>query len=125
MFRGEAFISRIALGELYYGARKSGNVKANVEKINDFSANTVIIPCDLKTSWYYGIIKTVLKIKGKPIPENDIWVTAIAQQYDPRHSSTRWRYTGNTTLGFLNGTWAPGSNYMDKIIQFANQIYGY
>ncbi|MDD3628890.1 MAG: PKD domain-containing protein, partial [Actinomycetota bacterium] len=45
--------------------------------------------------------------------------------YDPRHSSTHWRYTGDTTLGFLNGRWAPGSNYTDKIILFANQIYGY
>ena len=75
----EVFIPCIALGELYYGARKSGNVKANVEKINDFSANTVILPCDLKTSCCYGIIKTVLKKKGRPIPENDIWIAAIAQ----------------------------------------------
>ena len=77
----EVFIPCIALGELYYGARKSSNVKANVEKINDFSANTAILPCDSKTSWYYGIIKTVLKTKGRPIPENDIWIAAIAQQY--------------------------------------------
>jgi len=45
--------------------------------------------------------------------------------YDPRHSSTHWMYTGDTTLGFLNGTWALGSTYTDKIIQFANQIYGF
>jgi len=45
-----------------------------------------------------------------------------SSQYDPRHSSTHLRYTGDTTLGFLNGQWAPGSNYTDKIIQFANEI---
>ena len=43
--------------------------------------------------------------------------------YDPRHSDTHWRYTGDTTLGFLNGRWAPGRNYTEKIILFANQIY--
>ncbi len=30
----------------------------------------------------YGKIKTQLKIKGKPIPENDIWIAAQAIEYD-------------------------------------------
>ncbi|HEY4662928.1 MAG TPA: PKD domain-containing protein [Candidatus Humimicrobiaceae bacterium] len=47
-------------------------------------------------------------------------------QYDPRHfGSSHYKYTGNTTLGFLNGNWAPGSTYTDKIILFANRIYGF
>ncbi len=47
-------------------------------------------------------------------------------QYDPRHfGSSHYKYTGNTTLGFLNGNWAPGSTYTDKIILFANAIYGF
>jgi N-acetylmuramoyl-L-alanine amidase/PKD repeat protein len=46
--------------------------------------------------------------------------------YDPRHfGSTHYKYTGDTTLGFLNGRWAPGATYTDKIILFANQIYGF
>jgi len=44
--------------------------------------------------------------------------------YDPRHGDTHYRYTGDLTLGFLNGSWAPGATYTDKIILFANQIYG-
>jgi hypothetical protein len=47
--------------------------------------------------------------------------------YDQRHSDTHWRYdiiSGNTTVGFLNGRWAPGSTYTNKILLFANQIYG-
>ena len=46
--------------------------------------------------------------------------------YDPRHfGSYHYRYTGDTTLGFLNGRWAPGAAYTGKIILFANQIYGF
>jgi len=46
--------------------------------------------------------------------------------YDPRHfGSTHYRYTGDTTLGFLNGRWAPGSTYTNKIVLFANKIYGF
>ncbi|MBA7562465.1 hypothetical protein ES708_04117 [subsurface metagenome] len=48
-----------------------------------------------------------------------------SKQYDPRHfGDTHTRYTGDTTLGFLNGRWAPSSTYTDKILLFANQIYG-
>jgi len=45
--------------------------------------------------------------------------------YDPRHSSKHYKYTGDTTLGFLNGRWAPGATYTGKIILFANKIYGF
>ncbi|MBE3101189.1 MAG: PKD domain-containing protein, partial [Firmicutes bacterium] len=43
--------------------------------------------------------------------------------YDPRHFGTsHMNYTGDTTVGFLNGRWAPGTAYTDKIILFANQV---
>ena len=46
--------------------------------------------------------------------------------YDPRHfGTTHSKYSGDTTVGFLNGKWAPGSTYTSKILQFANQIYGF
>jgi N-acetylmuramoyl-L-alanine amidase/PKD repeat protein len=46
--------------------------------------------------------------------------------YDPRHfGDGHYNYTGDTSIGFLNGRWAPGATYTDKILQFANQIYGY
>jgi hypothetical protein len=46
--------------------------------------------------------------------------------FDPRHfGSTHYKYTGDTSLGFLNGRWAPGATYTNKIILFANQIYDF
>ncbi|MBM3710699.1 MAG: hypothetical protein FJW61_09795 [Actinobacteria bacterium] len=46
--------------------------------------------------------------------------------YDPRHfGSTHYNYNGDTSIGFLNGRWAPGATYTGKILLFANQIYGY
>ena len=45
--------------------------------------------------------------------------------YDPRHfGRSHYKYTGDTTLNHLNGRWAPGATYTDKIIVFSNQIYG-
>ena len=40
-----------------------------------------MLPCNTDTARIYGDIKNSLKEKGQPIPENDIWIAAIAQQY--------------------------------------------
>jgi len=76
------FTPSIVLGELYFGASKSKNAKENIERIKIFAGNTSILSCDSDTALNYGKIKNQLKIKGKPIPENDIWIAAIAKQYD-------------------------------------------
>jgi tRNA(fMet)-specific endonuclease VapC len=78
----EIFIPSIAIGELYYGANKSQKVQDNLAKINEFIINNIILGCDAITAKYYGQIKHSLRIKGRPLPENDIWIAAIAFQYD-------------------------------------------
>jgi len=46
--------------------------------------------------------------------------------YDPRHFGTgHYKYTGDTSIGFLNGRWAPGATYTDKILLYTNKIYGF
>jgi tRNA(fMet)-specific endonuclease VapC len=77
----EIFIPSIVLGELYYGARKSTRVEQNIARIDEFAADNTVLLCDTTTAWQYGAIKAQLRAKGKPIPENDIWIAAIAEQY--------------------------------------------
>lgn len=72
----------IALGELPYGARKSGRVAANVQRIDDLAAQNHILNCDAETAQQYGLIRESLRAKGKPLPENDIWIAALALQHD-------------------------------------------
>jgi tRNA(fMet)-specific endonuclease VapC len=74
----EVFIPSIAIGELCYGARKSGRSKENLERIDEFIANNTVLGCDAQTARYYGEIKNNLRLKGHPLPENDIWIAAIA-----------------------------------------------
>lgn len=78
----EIFVSTIAIGELYFGARKSERVIDNLARIDEFAANNVVLGCDTETARYYGEIKNALRLRGSPLPENDIWITAIAFQYD-------------------------------------------
>ncbi|MCK4766626.1 MAG: type II toxin-antitoxin system VapC family toxin [Candidatus Aminicenantes bacterium] len=79
---GEVYIPVTVVGELYYGAYKSQQVGKNLEKIFDFLADSDILGVSEKTARIYGEIKSRLKKKGRPIPENDIWIAAIARQYE-------------------------------------------
>ena len=78
----EVFIPSIVVGELVYGARKSHKVKENLERIEHMVASSAILACDAVTAFHYGEIKDILRQKGKPIPENDIWIAALANQYN-------------------------------------------
>ncbi len=75
------FLPIIALGELYFGAFKSAHPDDNAERIDSLAASTAILYCDGTTALHYGRIKTGLRAKGRPIPENDIWIAAVAQQH--------------------------------------------
>jgi tRNA(fMet)-specific endonuclease VapC len=77
----EILIPCIALGELFFGAYKSLRVQENLARIDDFARNNAVLLCNIDTGKRYGDVKNRLKEKGQPIPENDIWIAAIAQQY--------------------------------------------
>lgn len=77
----EVFVPAIVLGELFYGALKSSQFHANIARIEEFAADTVILSCDAATGREYGRIKNDLRSQGRPIPENDIWIAAVAMQH--------------------------------------------
>jgi len=77
----EVFVPSIAIGELYFGARKSVRTRDNLARIDEFAANNVVLGCDTDTARRYGEIKAGLRLKGNPLPENDIWIAAIALQH--------------------------------------------
>ena len=74
------FLPSIVLGELYFGAYKSAHSDENIRRIDELAAASSVLACDAITAIYYGRIKKNLWDKGKPLPENDIWIAAIAQQ---------------------------------------------
>jgi tRNA(fMet)-specific endonuclease VapC len=78
----ETFVPSIAIGELCYGAWKSARVQENLTRIDEFAVSSVVLGCDTDTARRYGEIKNALRIKGRPVPENDIWIAAIAFQHD-------------------------------------------
>ncbi len=70
------------IGELWYGAQKSQQVIQNLRKIDILANNSKFYRYDFETAQFYGIIKERLERKGTLIPDNDIWIAAIALQHN-------------------------------------------
>jgi len=78
----QIYIPSPVVGELRFGAEKSKKKSSNQKQIDLLLSEVTILPVTETTATYYGKIKNLLKQKGKPIPENDIWIAAIAKEYD-------------------------------------------
>ena len=75
------FLASSAIGELYYGAQKSDRPRENIRRIDRLTQRFPIYSCNLETARWYGIIKNQLHQKGRLIPDNDLWIAAIAMQH--------------------------------------------
>ena len=72
------FLSLTALGELYKGVLKSGNPEKNRTQLDTFLQTVAVLHPDTATAVHYAQIAVDLEKKGTPIPENDIWIAAVA-----------------------------------------------
>jgi tRNA(fMet)-specific endonuclease VapC len=75
------YLPVIALGELLYGAYKSALPSKSLGQIEDFGRLCAVLGIDAQTSVYYGQLNSDLGRLGKLIPQNDIWIAAIALQH--------------------------------------------
>lgn len=78
----EIFLSSVVFGELYFGAVKSNRPEANMGQVEEFARACTLVGNDDGTGRSYGALKYDLRRRGRPIPENDIWIAACALQHD-------------------------------------------
>ena len=78
----EVYTSIVVVGELMYGARHSKNAPSNLEHVAAFAAAIVVLPANQGTADVYARIKHALRTKGRPIPDNDLWIAATAVQHE-------------------------------------------
>ena len=76
------YLPWVVLGELHFGALRARRREEQLALIGDFLRTSIILLPDQVTSEIYGQVKAELAAVGKPIPDNDIWIAAIARQYD-------------------------------------------
>jgi tRNA(fMet)-specific endonuclease VapC len=67
------------IGELLYGAKKSRLKESNLARFRDFIRACDCLDPSTQAAETYADFKLSLKNAGTPIPENDIWIAAIAQ----------------------------------------------
>lgn len=72
------FLALTALGELYKGVMKSTAPEKNRLKLEMFLQTVAVLLPDTATALHYAQIADALERKGTPIPENDIWIAAVA-----------------------------------------------
>lgn len=63
-------------GELLFGARNSGKSQENEFKFREFIKYCEILNINELIADQYATTRKILKNKGRPIPENDIWIAA-------------------------------------------------
>jgi tRNA(fMet)-specific endonuclease VapC len=78
----EVVVSSVALGELYYGAHKSVRIDDNIARVDELARENRVVACDDDTARIYGDLKNRLRQRARPIPENDVWIAALAVQHD-------------------------------------------
>lgn len=78
----EVKIPVIVLGELYFGANKSNQTSKRLKQIARLEELVTILNITKSTTRSYGVIKDQLRLKGKPIPENDIWIASLALEHN-------------------------------------------
>lgn len=80
--RKSIYVPSVVIGELWYGSAKSLKKESNQKQISSLVEEVTILPITTETAKHYGTVKNELKQKGTPIPENDIWISAVAKEYD-------------------------------------------
>jgi len=79
----EVLVPAIVLGELRYGFQGSARAVENEGKLARFLQHPVVrvVGVGDTTSRCYAHLKHFLRRQGTPIPENDIWIAALAVEH--------------------------------------------
>jgi tRNA(fMet)-specific endonuclease VapC len=78
----EVLLSTVVAGELLFGFRNGSRYEANVRVLVELleDPNVRLLPVTWETADLFGRISAELRKKGRPIPTNDIWIAAHAQE---------------------------------------------
>jgi len=69
------------VGELYFGAVNSSLAEKNLLEVNKFLKRVSVSFPDEETCMEYANTRFELRKKGKPIPENDIWIASVSRYH--------------------------------------------
>jgi tRNA(fMet)-specific endonuclease VapC len=71
----------IVIGEYRYGLLGSRHRDHLQKLLETLIRESFVLPVDEATAESYSRVRDELRRKGRPIPENDIWIAALARQH--------------------------------------------
>jgi tRNA(fMet)-specific endonuclease VapC len=82
----ELFLTPVVIGELLYGFLGGRLEAKNRGLLREFVASprVGVLPLDEETGERYAVIRDYLRRQGKPVPVNDLWISASAAQHGLR-----------------------------------------
>ena len=69
------------VGALRYGALNSRKAADNLAKVEALVTRFVVLNVTVATARIYAELRPTLRQKGKPIPENDLWIAALCVEH--------------------------------------------
>lgn len=72
----------IVIGEYLFGLMGSRHRRRLEPLLGQLEAESIILYADRETAGHYAAIRHELKKKGRPIPENDVWIGSLARQHN-------------------------------------------
>jgi tRNA(fMet)-specific endonuclease VapC len=93
LFEGNAALARvlgvairhelpsIVVGEYRYGLARSRHRRTLLPLLEELVRESVVLDVGLATAQAYATIRERLRRKGRPIPENDVWISALAVEH--------------------------------------------
>jgi len=80
---GKVYLPLIVIGELKAGFLSGSRLHHNEQIFEQFLSQGNVLPLipDLQTSHYYALVFADLRAKGVHIPQNDLWIAALALQH--------------------------------------------
>lgn len=83
-FEQQHHLPTVVIGEYRYGLTRSSQ-QAHLGSMFDLLIQrSIVLPVDLDTTFHYARVRHELRQKGRPIPENDLWIAALASQHSLR-----------------------------------------
>jgi predicted nucleic acid-binding protein len=78
----------VVIGEYQFGLRLSRSRRKLQSLFAKLEGQSVVLAPDRSTADWYASVRYALKSSGRPIPENDVWVAALARQHNRKSSAT-------------------------------------
>ena len=72
----------IVIGEYRYGLMRSRHRRNLTLLLDSLIRESIILRVDETTAQTYAAVRDELRARGRPIPENDVWIAALARQHD-------------------------------------------